>query len=265
MKKAPYYTIIIISVIAVLFASFILITRKANDYIIEDFQNNKSLNNTSIPAPQSYEVVTGTITGFDAEAKQLTILTGAQKTIDFYIDENSKIYGIDKQPSELTKLKIDMGVKIQAIAAKGTTRADMVYIIGEPSDSRIESNNTPTSSPATSTASTVKKNIINKIRVNSIKSGQAVASPLIIDGEARGSWYFEGIFRVELRGSKGSVITGSNAEAIGDWMSADFVPFNVKLAFDKPKDNEGFLVFIKNNPSGLTANNEEYSIPIKFK
>jgi hypothetical protein len=44
------------------------------------------------------------------------------------------------------------------------------------------------------------------------------------------------------------------------------VPFSAALGFIKPSGlNSGFLVFKKDNPSGLPQNDESYKIPVNFK
>ncbi|PIR59699.1 MAG: hypothetical protein COU68_04200, partial [Candidatus Pacebacteria bacterium CG10_big_fil_rev_8_21_14_0_10_45_6] len=102
------------------------------------------------------------------------------------------------------------------------------------------------------------------IRVTTPQTDAAVASPLTVTGEARGTWYFEADFPVELLDAAGVVIAQGIAQAQGSWMTEEFVPFEVTLTFDTPTNDNGTLVFKKNNPSGLPENDNELRLPVIF-
>ncbi len=104
------------------------------------------------------------------------------------------------------------------------------------------------------------------IHVMSPTFGQLVQSPLVVEGEARGLWYFEGVFPVYLLDAHG-IRMGEpvEARAIGDWTTTDFVPFRATLTFSNPVTTEGLLVFEKDNPSGLAANGAAFQVPVKFQ
>ncbi len=48
-------------------------------------------------------------------------------------------------------------------------------------------------------------------------------------------------------------------------MTADFVPFKVKLIFSPPTTAAGTLVLKKDNPSGLPEHDDELRIPVAFR
>lgn len=100
--------------------------------------------------------------------------------------------------------------------------------------------------------------------VDSPKPGERILSPLTITGRARGSWYFEAEFVVELIDSNAGTLGSTTAKAQGDWTKDDFVPFEARLIFTKPSTSSGTLVFKKENPSGLPQNQEEFQMPIRF-
>lgn len=103
------------------------------------------------------------------------------------------------------------------------------------------------------------------IVVESPEANATVASPLTVSGKARGSWYFEAVFPVELVDSNGNLIAQVNASATEDWMTEEFVPFTATLDFQVPEGvTEGKLIFRNDNPSGLPENDKEISIPVKF-
>lgn len=97
-----------------------------------------------------------------------------------------------------------------------------------------------------------------------IKENQTVASPLKITGQTRGSWFFEASFPVSIRDASGKILDEKPAQATAEWMTTNFVPFEVTLSFVKPTTPTGWLVFKKDNPSGLPEHDAEYHLPIKF-
>lgn len=104
----------------------------------------------------------------------------------------------------------------------------------------------------------------NLIRVTTPLPNAVVRSPLTIGGEARGTWYFEATFPVKLLDANGKELAAIPAQAQGEWMTENFVPFTATLAFPKPETKTGVLVLQKDNPSGLPANDDELRIPVIF-
>lgn len=104
----------------------------------------------------------------------------------------------------------------------------------------------------------------NIIRVSSPTSNQIVQSPLMISGEARGTWYFEASFPIVLVDASDNVIAQGIATAEGDWMTNDFVPFKATLQFDSGTAINGTLIFKKDNPSGLPENDASIQMPVRF-
>lgn len=103
------------------------------------------------------------------------------------------------------------------------------------------------------------------IKVNTPRPNQAIQSPIVIEGEARGFWFFEASFPVKLLDGNGNLIATTIAQAQGDWMTEDFVPFEAELHFELPVTEKGTLILEKDNPSGLPENADELRIPVKFK
>ncbi len=105
------------------------------------------------------------------------------------------------------------------------------------------------------------------IRVDYPRPNQVIQSPLIIRGEARGTWFFEASFPVVLTDWDGLIIAQGIATAKSDWMTTEFVPFEATLAFEINKDvysNRGALILRKDNPSGLPEHDDALEIPIIF-
>jgi len=103
------------------------------------------------------------------------------------------------------------------------------------------------------------------IRIDNPRPNQEIQSPLAINGEARGYWFFEGDFPIELINSDGEIIVQGVATAKTEWMTEDFVQFETLLEFEKPENNRGTLILRKDNPSGLPENEDALEIPVVFK
>ena len=102
------------------------------------------------------------------------------------------------------------------------------------------------------------------IRVTNPRPNTTIHSPLMIEGEARGSWFFEASFPIRLLDARGEEIAVAVAEAQGEWMTTDFVPFQAKLRFPPQTMERGTLVFEKDNPSGLPEHDDALQMPIVF-
>lgn len=108
------------------------------------------------------------------------------------------------------------------------------------------------------------------LRDISIKPGDTARSPLKITGEARGNWYFEASFPVSLVNWDGLIIAQGPAQAQGEWMTEEFVPFEITLEFENPSwdadfSKRGALILQKDNPSGLPEHDDSLEIPVVFE
>lgn len=114
----------------------------------------------------------------------------------------------------------------------------------------------PETTSSTSTA--------NLIRVTSPLAGATVSSPVTLTGEARGYWFFEASFPVEIRAKDGTVLGIGPVQAIGDWMTESFVPFSANILFDAKGNTEGVIRFKNDNPSGEPERDMWVDVPVKF-
>lgn len=105
----------------------------------------------------------------------------------------------------------------------------------------------------------------NLIRVTTPQKNDYVTSPVLVEGEARGTWYFEASFPVKLIDSQSRLLGQAPAQAQGEWMTKDFVPFSLSLEFATPTTETGMLILEKDNPSGLPQYDSEFRIPVRFK
>ena len=109
------------------------------------------------------------------------------------------------------------------------------------------------------------------IRISSPRPGQEITSPLVIEGEARGHWFFEATFPIALTDWDGLIIAEHYAEAQGEWMTEAFVPFRAVLEFESPYGmqsadfmSRGTLILSKDNPSGLPEHDDALEVPVQF-
>ena len=105
---------------------------------------------------------------------------------------------------------------------------------------------------------------IDLIRLSNPRPNQEIKSPLSIEGEARGNWFFEASFPIKLYDADNNLLAQAIAQAQGDWMTSDFVAFKAELNFSYPESATGILVLEKDNPSGLPENADQLRVPVKF-
>lgn len=125
-------------------------------------------------------------------------------------------------------------------------------------------------SPTTTTSTSEEPPIVTTstqeelIHVSTPRPGDVITSPLVVEGEARGQWYFEASFPVKIVDGNGKVLGSTPAQAQGEWMTKEFVPFKAELSFVTSTTETGELILEKDNPSGLPENADEIRIPIRF-
>lgn len=136
--------------------------------------------------------------------------------------------------------------------------------------SDIQKLKTDTKIPVTSgdtkqtTSTTYKSEKGVTVTVTAPTSGSKVTTPLTVTGSVPGSWSFEAQFSVRLIDAQGNLLTDSPAKLQSDWMTDKMVPFNATLQFGQGASQNGTLVLLKANPSGLDQNNDSVVIPVTF-
>jgi hypothetical protein len=95
--------------------------------------------------------------------------------------------------------------------------------------------------------------------------GSVVTSPLVVKGEAKGYWFFEANLPIFIEDANGKVLAQAGAQAQGEWMTTESVPFTGTLTFNPGTSVNGFIVVKNDNPSGLPENEKSFRFPIRFK
>ncbi|MFH1308395.1 MAG: Gmad2 immunoglobulin-like domain-containing protein [Patescibacteria group bacterium] len=99
-----------------------------------------------------------------------------------------------------------------------------------------------------------------------LEENQVISSPLTVKGKARGTWFFEADFPVVLVNWDGLIIGQGIASTKENWMTEDFVEFEVSIDFEKPDyGKNGFLIFRKDNPSGLPEYDDSFEVFVLFE
>lgn len=118
---------------------------------------------------------------------------------------------------------------------------------------------------ATNTVSNIEpeKVVVAEAAITSPQSLEIVSSPLVVSGQAKGSWFFEGSLPVKLVDELDNIIAVAPAQAESDWMTSNFVPFKALLDFTSTSST-GYLIVAKDNPSGLAEFDDSIRIPLRF-
>lgn len=91
--------------------------------------------------------------------------------------------------------------------------------------------------------------------------GQTVPQKFQATGSARGYWYFEASFPAEVLDKDGRQLVIAPAQAQGEWMTEDYVPYNVLLDVGT-YTGAATLVLHRDNPSGDPTRDASARIPI---
>lgn len=98
------------------------------------------------------------------------------------------------------------------------------------------------------------------------EENQEVTSPIHIAGKAKGNWFFEASFPIRLTDTKGDIIASGHAQALGNWMTSEYVDFTADIVYPKATTTaRGLLEFSKDNPSGNPEFDQSIFIPVILK
>lgn len=95
--------------------------------------------------------------------------------------------------------------------------------------------------------------------------GAVTAKDFSVIGEARGTWFFEASFPVEVRDEDGKLLTTAIAQAEGEWMTEDYVSFRALVHVPNSYSGKATLVLKKDNPSGLPEHDASISFPFTIE
>ena len=163
-----------------------------------------------------------------------------------------------RSPSSLHSLSIPMRKHLTILTA-------LLLLGAGCSRSVTPTPSTPTSTaPATTSTVSIRTEKQNIIQVDNLPDNMLIQSPLTVTGKARGTWYFEASFPIELRDGNDVLLAQTPAQAQGDWMTINSVPFSATLTFTTPTTTQGTLILRKDNPSGEPQDDDQLVIPVTF-
>lgn len=115
--------------------------------------------------------------------------------------------------------------------------------------------------PPAPPAPVVQPFVSEMVKITSPLAGATVGKTFTVKGEARGQWYFEASFPVQVKDKDNNTVGQGIAQAEGEWMTTEFVPFTANVIVTN-YSGPATLVLLKDNPSGLPENDDAVSIPI---
>ena len=129
--------------------------------------------------------------------------------------------------------------------------------------------NAPTTDAVNISATSTPASLDDLIVVTSPLPNAVISSTTVtITGKARGNWFFEASFPIEVFGDPAEGLLGNGiGQAQGDWMTVDYVPFTatVHILPTIQTPGETLHILLKNdNPSGDPAKQKTLDIPVHF-
>ncbi|MBI4068473.1 hypothetical protein HY413_03650 [Candidatus Kaiserbacteria bacterium] len=134
---------------------------------------------------------------------------------------------------------------------------------------------TPTQPQVLNVERVAEKFVLKAVIFNSIENpdvvlltplpNQKVANTFLVQGAARGPWYFEASFPVTLVADDGIILDQTPAQAQSDWMTTELVPFMATLVAPSTYHGPATLVIKNDNPSGDPARDKMVEIPVTIK
>lgn len=105
----------------------------------------------------------------------------------------------------------------------------------------------------------------NDIRVSLPFPGAVTGKQFTVTGEARGPWFFEASFPVEVLDANGNRLAMGIAQAQGEWMTTEFVNFTAPISVPESYTGPATLVLHKDNPSGDAVRDASVRFPITIE
>jgi len=147
------------------------------------------------------------------------------------------------------------------------------FVIGGPEDTWICDNgqwvkhgNPKALMPDSSCGEQLNQNqdISNEIVVSQPQANAIISGTIQVMGQARGQWFFEAVFPVQLINENEELISQTQAHAQEDWTTENFVPFEAQIEVPAGFSGNATLILRRDNPSGLPEYDRELRIPVKI-
>lgn len=200
------------------------------------------------------------------------------QTIEVGIGQTASAFGVSITPKEVVEDSrcpsdvqcIQAGrVRVRADLVSGMGTASQVFLVGETITTEAEAVTLVEVKPATKISTValkpsdyrfvfkIEKRAImyvnassDLIRVTTPPPGAVTGKEFKVMGQARGNWFFEASFPIEVLDKDGKKIAVGIAQAQGEWMTTNFVPFSADIKIPDSYIGPATLVLHKDNPSG---------------
>ncbi len=149
-----------------------------------------------------------------------------------------------------------------------TTKNQQTSTTTNKQTSTQKANNNTTSKKKTATTTKQKKKTSSNsnFKITNLQQNDTVSKSFMIKGEAPGTWFFEGDFKIVVHNSQSNkIVTTSIATAEKNWMTKDLVPFTSTINLRKFQGEEIVVEFEKANPSGKPALDKSEFITLRVK
>ena len=148
-----------------------------------------------------------------------------------------------------------------------TTKIQQTSTVNNELTSTQKANNT-TSKKKTATATKQKKETSSNsnLKITNLQQNDIVSRNFVIKGEASGTWFFEGDFKIVVHDSESNnIVTTSIATAKENWMTKNLVPFSSTINLGKFQGEEIVVEFEQANPSGKPELDKSEFITLRVK
>ena len=96
-----------------------------------------------------------------------------------------------------------------------------------------------------------------EITVSGLTAGQAVTSPLVIEGFVKNDWMFEGVFPVEIAADGETLAQNAGQQQAPDnWTNPGPVKFRTELVFDVMKETPAVVIFKEDMPKPVSPDSD---------
>jgi len=92
-----------------------------------------------------------------------------------------------------------------------------------------------------------------------------VGKQFTVSGKARGYWFFEASFPIQVLDKDGKILVSSFATAEDEWMTTEFVNFSADVSIPENYIGLATLVLNKDNPSDMRDKDASISFPITIE
>lgn len=86
-----------------------------------------------------------------------------------------------------------------------------------------------------------------------------------IEGRARGPWYFEASFPIEVKDNNGARLALAPMMTSAEWMTTEFVPFSGDITLSRAYSGVTTIVLQKDNPSGDAVRDASLTYTVDLK